>query len=65
LDCFTLEDETDRLSRNVGNYHSKLRKILKERRPQRWFITLIYAVPGQSEDSMENKFDVDSITGVS
>jgi hypothetical protein len=25
--CFTLEDETDRLSRNVGNYQSTLRNI--------------------------------------
>ena len=31
LDCFTLEDGTDRLSRNVGNYQSTPRNIPKER----------------------------------
>jgi hypothetical protein len=28
-----LEEGTDRLSRNVGNYNSMLRNILEERRP--------------------------------
>ena len=32
LDCLSLEGVTDRLSGNVENYHSTLRKILKERR---------------------------------
>jgi hypothetical protein len=30
LDCSTLADETDRLSRNVGNYRSKLGNIPEE-----------------------------------
>ena len=32
LDFLTLENSTDRLSWNVGNYHSTLRNILQERR---------------------------------
>ena len=32
LRWLTLEDGNDRLSRNVGNYQSTLRKILEERR---------------------------------
>jgi hypothetical protein len=32
LDCLTLEDAQDRLSRNVSNYQSTLRKIPKERK---------------------------------
>jgi len=35
LDCFTLEDGADRLSRNVANcYYPTWRKILEEQRPQ-------------------------------
>ena len=34
LDCWTLDDETDRLSRNVyNNYQYTLRNIAEERRP--------------------------------
>jgi hypothetical protein len=33
-DFFNLEDGTDRLSRNAGNYQSTLRKIPEEQRPQ-------------------------------
>jgi hypothetical protein len=32
IDCLTLEDWTDRLCLNVGNYQSMLRNILEERR---------------------------------
>ena len=32
MDCLTLEDWTDRLCLNVGNYQSMLRNILEERR---------------------------------
>jgi hypothetical protein len=32
LDYLTLQDEKDRLNRNVGNYHSTLCDILEERR---------------------------------
>jgi hypothetical protein len=32
LDFLTLEDGTDSLSRNAGNYQSTLRNILEERR---------------------------------
>jgi len=31
-DCLTLEDRTDRLSRNVGKYQSTLRNTPEERR---------------------------------
>jgi hypothetical protein len=31
-DCVTVEDGTDRLSRNFGNYQSRLRNIPEERR---------------------------------
>jgi hypothetical protein len=34
LDCLTLEDGTNGLSRNVSNYQSTLRNIPEERRSQ-------------------------------
>jgi hypothetical protein len=48
LDCLTLEDRTDTLSRNVGNYQSKLRNTPEERRFQltvRWIIIILSAHP--------------------
>ena len=34
LDCFSLEDGTDMLSRNVRKYHSALRNIPESRRSE-------------------------------
>ena len=40
LDCLNFEDDSDRLSRNVGNYQSTLRNIPEERRFKKCILTL-------------------------